>query len=82
MKKKDPALAKKAESTGMNTFFKFTIIQIIIGVWFLISIPKETMMLFMGKNMISSAIFILALIITAIMLYLGYKKKTYARSKD
>ena len=55
MKKKDPDLAKKAERTGMSTFFIFTIIQVLIGVWFLISIPKETMMVFMGKNIVASA---------------------------
>ncbi len=77
MKKKDPELAKKAENTGMKTFFIFTSVQLLIGVWFLISLPKETMMVFMGKNIIASIIFIIALILAISLLHFGYKKKTY-----
>ncbi len=77
MKKKDTNLALKAENTGMKTFFVFTIIQVLVGIWYLISIPKETMMLFMGKNIIASSIFIIALILAGILLYFGYKKKVY-----
>jgi len=75
--KKDKELGEKAESTGMKTFFYFTILQILSGIWFLLSIPREAMLVFMGKNMIATVIFTVALIFVLILLYVGYKKKTY-----
>jgi len=78
IEKKDRDLAIKAENTGMKAFFIFTIVQLISGIWFLISLPRETMLIFMGKNTTATIIFIIALVFTVALLYTGYKKKTYA----
>jgi hypothetical protein len=75
--KKDKALGEKAENTGMKTFFYFTILQIVSGIWFLLSIPKNAMLVFMGKNSVATVIFTVALIFVLLLLYAGYKKKTY-----
>lgn len=75
--KKDKELSLKAEEVGMKAFFYFTLVQVVSGVWFLISLPRETMLVFMGKNMIATVIFTVALTLTFVLLYTGYKKKVY-----
>ncbi len=74
-RKTDPELAAHAAEVGMKTFNLFTIITIIIGIWYLVSQPKPVMMLFMGKNSLASGIFILALVLIVLMLVFSFRKK-------
>ncbi len=63
-KKEDPELADKAKNTGMRIFAVLTMVNILLGVWFLIALPKSTMMLFMGQNMVATVLFMVSLVLT------------------
>ncbi len=76
--KSDPELAAHAEDVGMKVFNMFTIISILLGIWFLISQPKPVMMMFMGKNGLATGVFVLALILVALMLVFSFRKKVLA----
>ena len=57
------------------TWFKFaTPVQIGIGTWWLIALPKEIMKLFMGGNMVATAAFGLGFLLAIVSLVLGFKK--------
>jgi hypothetical protein len=43
--------------TGAAMFFILTLLQIPIGAWFLLSLPREIMLQFMGRNEIATAVF-------------------------
>ena len=52
-----------------------TIVQIIIGIWFLISLPKDIMMLFMGQNIIYTVLLILGIALALVTLHSAFTKK-------
>jgi len=60
---------------GMKWFTYSTALQILIGSWFLISLPKEIMLLFMGRNTIYTHTFIISLILTVMTLVFGFYRK-------
>ena len=61
---------KKAEITrGLKIFGWFTIIQIVMGVWFWMALPKDIMMLFMGKNIAYTAIMLVSWIFGLLILH-------------
>lgn len=57
-KKGVPGAANKVKSS-LLIFGYATITQIIIGLWFLLAIPREFMLQFMGGNMLATLIFLL-----------------------
>lgn len=71
---RNPALADHANQVGMNTFFVMTIINVGIGIWYLISLPREQMLLFMGRNLGATICFILALCLAVALLVAAYRK--------
>ena len=73
----DPDLAKHALHVGMNSFFILTVINILIGFWYLLSLPKELMTLFMGGNSGATAAFVGALLLMAGTLYGAWEKKLW-----
>lgn len=74
-KKADPGVKKKQIGTGLKTFGYMTIAQILIGIWFLISLPKDIMMLFMGQNIIYTILLILGIVIAMLTLHAAFTKK-------
>jgi len=76
--KSDPELAAYGEAVGMKVFNIFTIISILLGIWFLVSQPKPVMMMFMGKNGLATGLFVLALILVVLMLVFSFRKKVLA----
>lgn len=70
-----PKLASHSERFGMNWFFSITIANIVVGFWYLLSLPKEQMILFMGGSPAPTAAFIVALLLVAGVLVAGYKRK-------
>ena len=52
--KSDPAYSKTLIQSGSLVFLVITFLQIFVGAWFLLSIPRETMLNFMGRDLIGS----------------------------
>jgi hypothetical protein len=59
---------------GMNWFKIATVLQFGVGTWWLMALPKETMKLFMGGNMVATAAFGIGFFVAIVALVLGFKK--------
>ena len=59
----NPALTKHALRYGTQSFMIFTIINIPVGIWYLMSLPQEIMRLFLGENSGASFAFALSLML-------------------
>ncbi|MDZ7642075.1 MAG: hypothetical protein U5J62_08655 [Desulfurivibrio sp.] len=70
--KVEPAVLQE---TGMRYFTIATAIQMIMGLWFLISLPKEVMLLFMGQSAWGTILLLLGLSLATAALYLGFKRQ-------
>ena len=69
-RKKDSSEKKNLEiSRGLKIFGWFTIVQIVIGVWFWMALPKDIMMLFMGKNIAYTIIMVVSWILGLLILH-------------
>ncbi|MCP3177941.1 hypothetical protein MJO47_12595 [Desulfuromonas sp. KJ2020] len=75
--KGDAAMAATAVRLGMTTFTWLTLVQILVGLWFLMALPKKVMLIFMGGDMLATVIFLVALILALAVLVTGLKKKVY-----
>lgn len=69
--KVDPAALQEL---GMRYFTFATAIQVLIGLWFLISLPREVMLLFMGGSAWGTILLSLGLLLAMVVLYLGHKR--------
>jgi hypothetical protein len=69
------ALANHAEQVGLGCFLLFTLGNVMIGFWYLLTLPKELMTLFMGGNIGATITFGLALLLAAGALVAAYKKR-------
>ncbi len=74
----NPELADHAASVGMKTFFSMTIVNAAIGIWYLVTLEKDHMMLFMGRNIAATICFLLALALVILVLVASYKKHLIA----
>ena len=61
-------------SKGMQYFTYASAIQIIIGFWFLMALPKRVMMVFMGGSAYGTGLLMLGIILGFIVIYCGYKR--------
>nr|WP_319393578.1 hypothetical protein [uncultured Desulfobacter sp.] len=62
VRKQEP-VSKKAVRSGLNWFAWATCIQFIVGIWFLISLPEDIMMLFMGRAPFNSVLLALGVVL-------------------
>ena len=69
---------KEKIKTGMKWFNHATMIQMMIGIWFLISLPKEIIQLFLGQNMIATTLLVFGIIFGFISLLFGFKTRVAA----
>lgn len=55
--------------SGLKIFSVATMIQVVIGFWFLLALPREVMMTFMGRNLLHTAVLVagIALAVAAIL---------------
>lgn len=60
---------------GMSYFTLATAIQVLLGFWFLIALPKHVMLQFMGDNMYGTTLLMLGLVLAGLVLFLGYKRQ-------
>ncbi len=75
--RRDPALGDRATATGLKLFLVLTLVQIAVGVWFLITLPREHMLLFMGQNGLATVCFLIALLLVLMALFTAFKKRVY-----
>ena len=60
---------------GLEWFSYATLVQIMVGLWFLISLPDKTMLLFMGGNRLHTIIFLIGILGAVLSLVFGFKKQ-------
>lgn len=58
--------------TGMTWFFRATVVNLAVGVWFLVALPDRVLLAFMGKNLPASLTLAAALLSAGVMLYRGF----------
>lgn len=61
--------------TGMTWFTHATLFNLGVGIWFLMALPGNMMLQFMGSNLPATLTFVAALASVAIMLWSGFRKK-------
>ncbi|MBN2090893.1 hypothetical protein JW964_14870 [candidate division KSB1 bacterium] len=72
--KKKVAGAAKNIRTGLKIFAIATCIQVVIGLWFLIVLPRDLMLAFMGKNLFYTIILMLGILLgigSIVMAFMG-----------
>lgn len=65
---------------GMRYFTVATAIQIVMGLWFLLSLPREVMLLFMGRSGYGTIMLLLGIVLAFAALYLGYRQRVVQTS--
>ncbi|MGA7279726.1 MAG: hypothetical protein WBW79_17445, partial [Desulfocapsaceae bacterium] len=75
---RDPELAERALQAGMRTFFVLTLVNICLGTWYLLSLERQNMLLFMGRNLGATISFSLALLLAAVVLVTSFRRQLYA----
>ena len=65
-------------ASGMTWFSYATMIQVLIGFWFLIALPKEIMLLFMGEGGIHTFLLVIGLAMALLTLLFGFKQRVYS----
>jgi len=73
--KKKPGLVAMGDKIGLSVFLYSTIINVVIGFWFFLSLEQDQMLLFMGDDLAATITFFIALIIAAGALFCAFKKK-------
>jgi len=73
--RQNPELAEHAAGVGLKTFFYVTLINAGLGIWYLISLPKQQMLLFMGRDLGATAVFVCALLLVIGVLVTSYRRK-------
>jgi hypothetical protein len=75
--RRDQALGAHATAVGLKLFLALTLVQIAVGVWFLVALPREQMLLFMGRNGLATASFLVGLGLVLAVLFTALKKRVY-----
>ena len=65
---------------GLKYFSVATAVQIFFGIWFLLALPKQVMMEFMGGNAYGTGLLTLGIILALGALYFGFKGNLMASS--
>jgi hypothetical protein len=67
--------AEEHIAKGMKLFTHTTLLQLAIGSWFLMAMPREVMRTFMGQNMPATIIFSLSLVAAMLSIVFGLRGK-------
>lgn len=62
---------------GLNWFKWTTIVQMLVGLWWLMALREDAMKLFMGGDMIATAAFGVGFVLGIVALVLGFMKKVW-----
>ena len=72
--KSDHEVSEAGTRLGMELFTWLTLLQVGVGTWFLLTLPMEVMMRFMGRDTLSTGLFIAGLILALATLAAGFKR--------
>lgn len=67
-----------SEKVGLLVFNLFTLINIGIGFWYLLSLPGPQRQLFLGANTMATLLFILAMLLVCVVIYFGVTRRFWA----
>ncbi len=70
-------MGEAAISIGMKAFIYLTMVQIMGGFWFLLSLPRNVTLLFMGNDPLASSLFFFGLLLSLAVVMTGVKGKLY-----
>ncbi len=70
-----PDLADHALKLGMSIFTWFTCLNVCFGLWYLLSIERQTMLMFMGGNLLATLCFIFTLGLVSMVIVTGFRRK-------
>jgi hypothetical protein len=73
----DPAYAAGRIQQGMKVFAGFTLLQGLVGSWFLLSLPDDVAARLLGGHGLSTGVFVLALAGAVLALVLGFRAKVW-----
>lgn len=62
---------------GMKWFSYATLVQIPIGCWFLVSLPRDVMMLFMGHERLPTLVFLFSIALLIAVVWAGFKNRLF-----
>jgi cytochrome bd-type quinol oxidase subunit 2 len=74
-KKAEKEYRKEQINSGMMIFFFATMVQVIVGFWFLIAQPKDIIIQFLGRNLQYTMVLVSAIALTLLALFLALKKQ-------
>ncbi len=73
--KKGRTEADGAVKKGLRVFAVATSVQVVIGIWFLLALPREFMLAFMGRNLYYTILLVLGLALAAGALIMAFRDK-------
>jgi hypothetical protein len=73
--KNDSEVAAAGIELGMQLFTWLTGLQLLVGTWFLLTLPGEVMKRFMGSNMLATGLLVAGLLLALASLFTGYQRK-------
>ncbi len=72
--KQDAEVGALAQRVGLRVFLVVTCVQVLVGLWFLMALPADVMMMFMGRNFLATAVFLLAIASVVGVILLAVKR--------
>ncbi|WP_027721106.1 hypothetical protein [Maridesulfovibrio zosterae] len=60
--------------SGMKWFSRSTLVNILMGIWFFMALPRDVMLIFMGQNMLATILLVAGFVLTFGMLHAGFTK--------
>ncbi|EAT15968.1 hypothetical protein HTZ97_08390 [Desulfuromonas acetoxidans] len=73
--KQDAEVGELAQRVGLRVFLAVTCVQIMVGLWFLVALPADVMMMFMGRNLFATAVFLVAIATVMGVIFLAVKRR-------
>lgn len=76
--KKQPAAAEAGVRIGMQCFSWLTLLQLVVGTWFLLTLAPDVLQRFMGGDAFSTAYFAAGLLLALATLITGFRRRVMA----
>jgi hypothetical protein len=76
--RRDPGLGRRAVEIGMHAFTMLTLLQLGLGSWYLASLPRPVMLLFMGSGAAATALMLAGVALTLAALWAGFTRRVSA----
>ncbi|BDV41472.1 hypothetical protein GURASL_03950 [Geotalea uraniireducens] len=73
--RRDPEAGAAARAIGLRVFRLLTMLQILVGIWFLMRLPRDMMMLFMGDDRLATTLLLAGFALTAVLLWAAFRER-------